>query len=575
MKYEELFGDLSEKQEKAFNIATQIFQSDLLPLGCVLGCSDVGGANALMRDNQSMTINLDNGPITFASKRKGSNLKLTKPDGSILYYQKDQKNKPVLEDEERIFSEDYVKMRMKNKVQVYSYDAITLQKNAVQSPTAVNFDRDSSGQVIVKKRNCFELDEDPAFLASMMRAIQKTAEIQADIFGEFCKPLVRYIKVKDSENNNERSYRVIETSQPYLGDSLDVLLSENALTPEDRIEIAKQCISLVCGLNEGSLSRKGIRYVHGNIKPEHFCVKFERGPLTNQETIKVSLIGMKVEPAGVEKARDLSGYSALEFITHKGTQPSFRTDVYSLGVLLSGYHARKLVPNTRENRRNGTFSFKATDILLDVEGLLSNVNPNRLNDSAKRKYEELMRLAEKMKDPVPERRPNMGELKIAAELISLPGKKLDRGESINLIERENIQELVTLRRCLKICMEAVNHYQEYREEKQKSGFLSFNWLKRNSMNAVSHSAIQIAGAETPQELGDNLANFLNHYLHARNRSSFTQALEKTLATKTESEKLMVNTFIESHMAQKNNPVKPKPEAMFSKSLKNISQIVPL
>lgn len=120
-----------------------------------------------------------------------------------------------------------------------------------------------------------------------------------------------------------------------------------SLTVEERVNIARQCIQLVCVLYEDPLSHE-----HYPIRPEHFYVTLISHDEASLESIKVSL-KVSVAPIIVDEKAVLedSLYTPpeLRMEAYHDKPSSLGADIYRLGVILNGYSNKTLLSDKAPN----------------------------------------------------------------------------------------------------------------------------------------------------------------------------------------------------------------------------------
>jgi hypothetical protein len=569
-----------EKQsEEGFNLAEKIFESNQIPLGTYLGYmplindkSEEEAAKTTEKLNESEVILLANGsflssepPISHEST--GSMLGVIKPNGVVLFYHAHEEILPRLHP-----ADNYVKLKLTQTFpfEVYRYNTVQ-EPLYYQYPEKIVRLQNREGENFIRKQSSLDLsaiqqvDEaleeikrriERASLNTVnykkllldydrlnkiqealeqsykeqLKAISTTAKIDSDIFEPYCAETIMYTR-EQADTKNVKMY--VERILPDKGETLEKLLNNaNTLTSIQRIEIAKQCVALVCSLYdpEHTLSKKGLTYSHGNINLSHFCVSFKKDNAGN-DIPKVSLVGFKVYAKDEQKPNPImNSYMPPEAITGKGESNAYRADIYGLGVVLTGFDNDYKVPIKKHRERIG-YLHPLTFRKNVEKSLLSDINVSTLDEFQKRDYTQLMMLARQLKAPRPAHRPDLEELRIVAGFC--PALKALQEAIINEHDPHKAAQLDHLAKKAVGIMKALAEYKVHHEEKKEKPSL-FAWFglgTHNKSKKVVKSSKAILNATDVSVFNEELEKLMTEAqtTDPNHRNSFTSILYKVLA----------------------------------------------
>lgn len=506
-----------EQTEEGFKLAEKIFKSSQVPLGSYFGyiSSPVSGSveNPEVISLEDGTFLSSNPPI---SNESSFLLGVTTPNGRKFYYHGPE---PRLHP-----ANSYAKFKLTDTLpfEVYCYDN-TQHPLSEGSPDRVVLVKNREGEKFVRKRTEIDVtalrvvDEEIKEVVQglqqpkvseatstklfesyktlkkqqaaidldykeQLKAIGRTAKIEGDIFEPYCAQTILY-----TEEQSDSTSRKIHVDRilPYKGKNLEELLSPqnpSQLTSAHRLEIAKQCVALVCSLydREHSLSKKGTTYSHGNIRLSHFCVSFKKDA-EDKIVPEVSLIGFKEYHTNNAKPNRIhDGYLAPEAITHKAIPNSYRLDIYALGVVLSGFENPVEFPKRKSGERKRLRNVDLLAWRVGVEqGVLKGIDSSTFDEAQRRDYAELMMLSRQLKSFQPERRPALEDLKMAAGFC--PALKALKEAIAHEDDPLKAQQLEQMAQKAVGIMKALAEYKIHQQEREEKPSL-FRWLGFSSHN---------------------------------------------------------------------------------------------
>lgn len=558
--------------EEGFNLAEKIFISNQLPNGTYLGYMPIVDKTD-EQANKAEDILFEDGsflssepPISTESAE--TMLGIIKPNGVTLYYHS-------LNSSPRLHPADnFVKLNLNSTLpfEVYRYD--NAQKSFYyEYPEKIVRLQNRQGENFIRKQTVLDLDvlqnideelrevklrlQQPDLKKSarkkllgahtelteiqraleqsykeQLNAISNTAKMESDIFEPYCANTIMYTR---EQANSKKLTVYVERILPDKGENLAKLLSNenlNPLTSAERIEIAKQCVALVCSLydKDHPLSKKGIAYSHGQIDLSHFCVSFRKDDFGNR-TPKVSLVGFKVYAKDEPKPNPIANaYMAPEVIMGKNESNAYRSDIYSLGVVLAGLENNYKVPKRKIRERIGylhPLTFRG-----NIEkGVLFDIDVSTLDESQKRDYAQLKMLARQLTSARPAQRPDLDELRIAAGFC--PALKALKEAMVNEVDPQKAAQLDQMARKAVDIMKALAEYKVHHEQqKEKTSIL--DWLgfgthhkskkaMKSSKAILNATDVSVFNEELERLMAEAQHNYSNH------RSSFTSILYKALA----------------------------------------------
>ncbi len=584
-----------EKEQEKFDFAAELLGHEAIPLGSSLKYISKMEESLSMQRQTVETIPLKDGAYLSSEKPDIENglplFGVVKPTGEILYYHY-QKNTEGTKDALREIrpSEHFYKFNLTQApFEIYAYKK-TLQPSYLGTNT-ISFLLNREGERYVRKRTEVSTrdlqwnGEELTWLASLfspkkmahkevklfkqefqklemeranleekrneaLMAIESTAAICADIFEPYCEQTVlipRNLMQKEGVSLS------VDRILPYKGENLEYLLSsknKKPLTVDQKLDIAKQCITLLCSLYDGSLSKQHTPRSHGRIDLSHFCVLLEQNQ-SGEIIPKVSLIGYKEIAKTEQVPKSYRGYIAPELIFSEGRtnkiSTSFRRDVYALGVVLQGFENSVKVPKTKRHER--LKSLHPLALLGDVEvGVLTHINVSHLNESQQREYNTLMSLASRMTNMVPEKRPDLKELKMACGLTipSFPALEVIKQEIANEKNPENVIKLQKIAAEIVNIIKAMKIYEEHHKQKESTSYLS---------RLEGYLALLGLGRQNPSKTHSQaLLNATEFSILSQRLNEFNQFIEESLNNGSKHRNSFVSIFLNALNEKKGSTV---------------------
>lgn len=623
--------EAKEKITKSgFNFAEELFVSNQIPLGSCLKYISEADKKLLPQEEKNAVLGdipLENGAFLSLNppiKKNLPSLGVITPQGSIYYYHAPANEKESLKKLHPL--ENYYKLCLNQNADFEAYCCKTSQAPICpMEPQKIILIKNREGEEFIKKRteiplHVFDNAEQSVlakvqesftrFIDDFSNAIEKTANIDADIFEPYSAQILSFHRVWKMEIPEENETDDVNKSQdfnieeklyvervlPYKGMSLDKLLQREAnriemtedlnrpsltkrerialaeelshsqlsekrrsfisrmlekepltaveksvrakklenipeLTDEHRIDIAKQCVALLCSLydHNNSLSKSGKLYSHGHIDLSHYCVMFETNHAGEREP-KVSLVGFK-EPCknnAIQPRIRLDGYAAPEErMPVRNSDTLFKKEVFSAGnVLFPGESEEVEGAGTR--KKVHYFSKKA--LTIDVtEALLLNIDESRLSATKKSEYIQLKMLAKQMTDPNPKNRPQLEDLKMAFGLFPA----MDTLKTA-IVHAESSEERRRYEEAAEKAMSLMKALVEYKAHKEKgknalTSFMSSMGFKQNNLEKITNESRAVLNSTQPSEIVHELEKLFSAVQNPNgHRGSFASFLLKSL-----------------------------------------------
>lgn len=260
-------GKSSREQEKELKqqwvhiFAKQILQNGQIPDGSVLEMSrsfgDVDEETSRIEPAQVAIISAGKAHEAkkiyqfTTEKPESASLRIRMPSGRVLYYQPDERNPlPFSLDENLLLGKRFIRGDEGKKI--YSYHLDRAQEL-----------RDTEGKKYVRM-HCSE-ESDILLLRTQQEKFQDVSPFFSEIIQKkdpapnayFIQELPPGIPLSDFLTKDQSKHR------------------DNQITLDDRIEITRQCMALICSLHDGTASDSGKKYRYeGNINLDNFYIDY-------------------------------------------------------------------------------------------------------------------------------------------------------------------------------------------------------------------------------------------------------------------------------------------------------------